>query len=398
MPWKQMSVLEQRLEFVGLAGSGGVGMAELCRRFGISRDTGYRLVRRAAVVGAGGLGDLSRRPCVSPRQTGLAMERLVVSVRTDHPAWGGRKIARRLSDLGHGGVPSASTVTQILRRHGLIDPAQAASHRAFCRFERAAPNELWQMDFKGHFATDRGGRCHALTVLDDHCRYNLGLRACADERDATVRGQLTALFRRYGQPEALLADNGSPWGSAGSGGVHATALAVWLMQHGIGVLHGRPRHPQTQGKEERFHRTLDVELLQHNRFADLAACQSAFDRWRQVYNEQRPHEALALDTPASRYTPSPRCFRDPPAAPDYAITDTVRRVSPDGYVSFAGAKLKLSQAYAGHQVALRPTAQDGLWTIHFSRFVIAHIDLRDPKQQPQPVRHVSEHLSDLSPV
>jgi transposase InsO family protein len=318
-------------------------------------------------------------------------------MRDQHPAWGGRKIARRLRDLRMPGVPAASTVTEILRRNDRLDPAESDRHRPFHRFERSAPNELWQMDFKGHFGLDQG-RCHPLTVLDDHCRYSLGVRACGDEQDRTVRSELTGLFRRYGLPEMMLADNGSPWGS-GNSAARYTALGVWLMQLGIELRHGRPRHPQTQGKEERFHRTLHCEVLQHNRFADLAACQVAFDRWRRIYNEERPHEALGLAVPASRYQPSPRSFPERLAAPEYAESDAIRRVSTDGYVRFRGGHHKMSQAFAGHHVAIRPMQRDGLWTVYFSRFAVGQIDLRDSKaQSQQPVTHVSEQVSPLCPV
>jgi hypothetical protein len=253
------------------------------------------------------------------------------------------------------------------------------------------------MDFKGHFPL-ADGRCHALTVLDDHCRYAVGLRACADETDPTVRGELTRLFRCYGLPAAILADNGAPWGAAGRHEAPYTAMGVWLLQLGVALYHGRPRHPQTQGKDERFHRTLDVELLQHWRFADFAACQLAFDEWRQVYNEERPHEALGLAVPASRYRPSPRCFPETLAAPEYHDGDIVRRVSTDGYVSFQGRKWKMSQAFQGHMVALRPSLQDGVWQVFFSRFRVAQIDLGNPEGMQQSVRPVSEQVSGISPV
>jgi len=390
MPWRTVSVVDQRREFVRLASSGTVAMSELCRRFEISRQTGYRLLRRFASDGEAGLLDRSRRPHGSPKRVTAMTEAQVLAVRDRHPAWGGRKIARRLRDSGVADVPAASTVTEILRRHDRLDAAESERHRPFHRFERAAPNELWQMDFKGHFALDRG-RCHALTVLDDHCRYSLGLRACGDEQDRTVRTELTAVFRRYGLPMMMLADNGSPWGS-GNADARYTALGVWLMQLGIELRHGRPRHPQTQGKEERFHRTLHREVLQHNHFTDLPACQLAFDRWRRVYNEERPHEALGLAVPASRYQPSGRSFPDRLPAPEYAASDEVRRVSPDGYLSFHGRQHKMSQAFAGHQVAVRPTQSDGLWTVYFSRFAVAHIDLRNGKASAQPVTHVSEQV------
>jgi transposase InsO family protein len=165
---------------------------------------------------------------------------------------------------------------------------------------------------QGHFCAGPG-LCHPLTVLDDHCRYALGLRACADERETTVRGQLTALFRRYGLPQAVLCDNGPPWGAAGqimANGARAfTRLEVWLMRHAIATRHGGPYHPQTQGKDERFHRTLNVEVLQMRQpIADLPTAQAAFDAWRAIYNHERPHEALGLNTPASRYRPSPVRF------------------------------------------------------------------------------------------
>ncbi len=180
MPWKQKSVMDQRREFIDLALSGGVSISELCGRFGISRDTGHRLLRRYALAGEAGLEDGSRRPHESPRRTSATMEAAILEVREHHPAWGGRKIARRLRDRGLTEVPSASTVTEVLRRHGYLADARASGqHRAFVRFERAAPNALWQMDFKGHFAT-AGPRCHPLTVLDDHSRYALGLRACGN--------------------------------------------------------------------------------------------------------------------------------------------------------------------------------------------------------------------------
>ena len=382
MPWRALSVRDQRREFVGLAMSGTVGIAELCRRFGISREAGYRWLRRYRAEGEAGLTERSRRPHGSPRRTGREMEGEVLAVRVEHPGWGGRKIVRRLGDLGQDGVPAPSTVTEILRRHGRLDAAECARHRAFERFERNCPNELWQMDFKGHFAL-RVGRCHALTVLDDHSRYAIGLRACGDETDGTVRGQLTGLFRHYGLPEAILADNGPPWGTAGHPEARYSALGVWLLQLGIALHHGRPRHPQTHGKDERFHRTLDVELLQHNQFADQIACQVAFDCWRVIYNEERPHQALGMDVPAKHYRPSTRAFPETLPEPEYAVSDLLRRVTADGYVSFKGRRHKMSQAFAGHVVALRPTRTDGLWSVFFSRFAVAQITLGETKALPQ---------------
>jgi transposase InsO family protein len=386
--------MDSRLEFVRLAQQGGVSMTELCRRFGISRESGYQYLRRYRAEGVDGLKDRSRRPHSSPGRTAPAMEARIVDLREAHP-WGGRKLARRLRDLGVAGVPAVSTVTEVLRRHGKLDPAEAVKHQPFQRFERSAPNDLWQMDFKGHFAMDQG-RCHPLTVLDDHSRYSLGLIACADQTLETVQGHLTALFRRYGLPAAMLADNGSPWGGSGAQGY--TAFEVWLLRVGIRLHHGRPYHPQTQGKDERFHRSLDVEVLQLRRLADLPACQTAFDAWRPIYNEQRPHEALALATPASRYRPSQIAFPERLAEPEYYATDQVRRGHDDGATSFKGRRVKLPQAFAGLHVAFRPTSTDGVWRVFFARFLVAEVDLRDQETNLATVRDVSEHVSGMSPV
>jgi transposase InsO family protein len=378
MPWKAFSVLDTRREFIRLALSGEVSTAALCRRFGISRQTGFTLLRRHREQGEAGLADRSRRPHTSPRQVSPAIEAQILALRAAHPAWGGRKLARRLRDLGVPDIPAPSTITEVLRRAGRIDPTEAARHKPFTRFEREAPNDLWQIDFKGHIPAGNG-RCHPLTVLDDHSRYALGIAACAGETLAEVQARLTALFRRYGLPGAILCDNGSPWGAAGTNGrlaVQRTAFEVWLMRLGVATLHGRPRHPQTQGKDERFHRTLDVEVLQGRHFADLDACQRAFDAWRPIYNEQRPHEALGLAVPASRYQPSRLTFPEALPLPEYHSTDQVRRVQPNGCFKWKGVLVGLSQAFAGLDVALRPTAHEGLLSLHFMRFELAKLDTK----------------------
>lgn len=376
MPWSETSIMEQRREFVMLFEQEGVNRRALCRRFGISPETGYALVRRYRQEGTEGLADRSRRPQRSPGRTAVAMETVVLSVRDAHPTWGGRKIRRRLQDLGHEEVPSASTITEVLRRHDRIDPAASAAREQPQRFERAAANELWQMDFKGHFPL-ANGRCHPLTVLDDHSRYALGLRACGDETDVTVTTELTAIFRCYGLPQRMLMDNGSPWGSA-----HAehryTRFELWLLELGVAVSHGRPYHPQTQGKDERFHRTLAAEAIGRRSFADLAACQRRFDQWRQVYNMERPHDALDLATPMARYCPSPRCFPETLEPFDYGPGAILRRVDDTGWLSFRGQPLKLGRAFIHRQVALRPALPDGCFDVFFCGHKVATFDLREP--------------------
>ena len=383
MPWMELSPMEQREEFVGLASAPGANVSGLCRRFGISRTCGYKWLARHRAEGAAGLADRSRRPHVSPKRSAAALEAKVLAVRAgSNNAWGGRKIARVLADrsqtnvdpagVGLAKIPAFSTITQILRRHGKLEQRAHEHPGPFQRFEREHPNDLWQMDFKGHFATAQG-RCHPLTVLDDHSRYSLALEACADEQDATVRARLTQAFRRYGLPDQMLMDNGPPWGD--TGGEPFTIFSVWLLRLGVAVSHGRPRHPQTQGKDERFHRTLKAEVLHGAAFEDLLHCQRAFDRWRRIYNCERLHEALKLATPHTRFRPSARPFPEtlPPVA--YASTDIVRRVDQDGCFSFKGRRWRISKAFRRQAVALRQTEQDGRLDVLYCAQTIAAIDL-----------------------
>jgi len=301
MPWQEQSTMSLRHEFVTLASHPDANVRALCRQYRISPTTGYALLARFQAQGVAGLTNRSRRPAASPTQTAPHTEAAVVALRRQHPMWGGRKLAARLIVLGHPDVPHPNTITDILRCHHLLPVPEDTRLRAWQRWEGDTPNALWQMDFKGHFPTATA-RCHPLTLLDDHSRFALCLAACANEQTATVQAHLTAVFSRYGLPAAILCDNGSPWGTVADHG--HTALTVWLLRLGVQVLHGRPRHPQTQGKEERFHRILKAELLTTRVFADLRDSQHAFDQWRDVYNCQRPHDALALAVPASRYQPS----------------------------------------------------------------------------------------------
>jgi transposase InsO family protein len=351
----------------------GANITELCNGFEISRKTGYKWIKRFLEEGDAGLQDRSRQPHLSPKKTVRTIEADVIQVRKAHPAWGGRKIHSRLQALGRTRVPAASTITAILHRHGLIDPEEAAKHKAWQRFEAEAPNDLWQMDFKGHFPAAQG-RCHPLTVLDDHSRYSLGLKACGDERDLTVRECLTVIFRRYGLPRRILVDNGSPWG-ADREHPHTT-LTVWLMRLGIGVTHARPYHPQTLGKDERFHRTLKAEVLHSCQGLDLLACQRRFDAWRLLYNHERPHESLGMAAPASRYRQSSSHFPKTLPPLEYGPDDRVRKVVEGGYIFYRNREYRIGKAFKGELLALRPTLADGIMDVFFGDHKIAQIDLR----------------------
>lgn len=389
MPWRELSVMDERREFVRLALMEGANRRDLCRRFGIHPDTGYKWLARWR-GGERELGDRSRRPHGSPSRSTPEMEGLVLGVRDAHPAWGARKIGRCLE---RGGVtaPVASTVHAILRRHDRI-VVPLGGKRAHLRFEKPAPNLLWQMDFKGWVRLADGTRCHALTVVDDHSRYVPCLAACADEQGTTVQGHLRTTFRHHGLPEALFVDNGPPWG--GASGVRWTGLGVWLLKLGVELLHSRPYHPQSRGKNERFHRTLNEEVFTLRRLRTLVEAQQAFDAWREVYNFQRPHEALGQDVPASRYRPSPRPMPDRLPTVDYDKNEIVRTVPlTKDYVSFKGRPWKVPGAFRGERVAIRPIQAGGQYGIYFGAHQIAAIDLT----QPKPVGHVSEQPSAMSP-
>ena len=385
MPWKEVTRMSQRLEFVTLARKGGSHLTEICRRFGISRKIGYKWLERYDVEGILGLQDRSRRPQTSPRRTPEPMEEAVLAVRQEHATWGGRKIKARLQTLGWQDVPAASTITEILRRQGCLNLEESGKHKAWNRFEAQAPNALWQMDFKGHFEAAEG-RCHPLTVLDDHSRYALCLQACPDEKGITVHQHMILVFRRYGVPEKILVDNGSPWGSDGE---HPfTLLTVWLIRQGIQVLHSRAYHPQTLGKDERFHRTLRAEVSQYCVGLNLEACQERFEGWREMYNFERPHEALEMATPASRYTPSTRSFQESLTPIEYSPGDEVRKVQQGGKISYRNREYALPKAFYGQYVALRPTPQDGVMDVFFCNQKIMHVDLKNHTSKS--VTHVSE--------
>jgi transposase InsO family protein len=231
------------------------------------------------------------------------------------------------------------------------------------------------MDFKGH-VPNHHGRCHLLTVLDGHSCFNLCLAACDDERAETVKSRLIDVFRRYGLPQRMTMDNGPSWGGDRDG-LGYTVLSVWLMQLGIGVGHSRPCHPQTQGKDERFHRTFIVGVLQHQRFADNQQAQRVFDRYRDIYNGKRLHKALGMAVPLQRYQASPLGYPETLPAVEYLSSDKVCRVNRSAHIELRGRRYKIGKAFIGQHIALRPTAQDGCFGVWFSRFEIGEINLHN---------------------
>jgi transposase InsO family protein len=373
--WKEATPVSERTELASLARGQAISVTELARRFGVSRKTAYKWIERQAAGEPPQ--DRSRRPERSPLKTALPIEEAVVTLRREHPCWGGRKLARVLSNRGHEFVPAPSTITDILRRHGLLAPPAARAQQRWQRFEHPSPNDLWQMDFKGPIDVGQG-RCDPLTVLDDHSRYNLVLLATTDQRGSTVKTALTDTFRRFGLPLRMNMDNGNPWGIPSGRSRDLSTFAIWLVRVGIRLSWSAPAHPQTNGKEERFHRSFKAEVVRGQAFADIDQAQQSFDRWRAIYNDVRPHEAIGMAVPADRYHPSPRSFPEALPAIEYAPQDIPMQVDQRGRIKLLRRPFVVSTALGGHVIAARPRdAEDGLYDLYFSHQHIGEIDLNE---------------------
>lgn len=360
-------------------------MTGTCRAFAISRPTGYRWAARfRATRAVQALTDQSRRPHASPGRTAAAVEARVVALRTQY-GWGGEKLAALLAAegvrVGH------ATIDRIVARAGLRGET-AGQRPALRRFERATPNALWQMDFKGQYPLADGGWCFPFTVVDDHSRFAVGLTAAPSQAGLGVQAALQGCFEQYGVPLQLLMDHGTPWWTNGNG--HGLSrCAVWLIRQHIGLLYSGVRHPQTQGKVERLHRTLGARLRQWGVPTDLRGFAAAFARFREEYNTVRPHAALGQQPPASRYQPSPRAFVAEPPPWDYAAELTPRRVDAAGCVTRAGRRIFVCEALTGEWVGCREV--DDLLLVQYRHMYVRQFDYRTGHSLPllEPVDHLT---------
>ncbi len=371
MSWKEQTVERNRLEFAVAAISGERSISQLCREYGISRPTGYKWIERYKA--GEGLGDREHTAFSRPNRTPAEKEELILAARARFPTWGGRKIIRYLQNKGYQALPAASTATAILKRHGMISPEESVKHTPYIRFEREQPNQLWQMDFKGHFAMCGGDRCHPLTMTDDCSRMLLCLDAYGFERWEDVEKSLLRVFGEYGLPDSILSDNGPPWGSSGNG---YTPYEIWMMQLGILPIHGRPLHPQTQGKEERFHRTLKEDVLKRHAIRDLGMAQQIFDAYRLEYNTERPHAAIGYDVPGQRYRASGRRLPEVWGEPEYDTGLTLRKVNCKGYLSVQQHRYYLSESFSGKYLAIFSRPHD-MADICYGHYRIASINLAE---------------------
>jgi len=367
MPFRQRELMDERIRFVVAASRGERSLAALCREFGISRPTGYLWLDRYRESGSvAALRERSHRPRRMPRLTPSSVVDQVVSLRLAH-GWGARKLRVLLSRRGV--TLSESTINRVLKRQGLVYDREVAG-TAPRRFERAAPNELWQMDFKGPYRLTTG-RCVPLSIIDDHSRYAIGLFALDNQLTDTVHQALVNRFERYGVPEAILTDHGIPWWG-NSNGHGLTRLSVSLIRQGIRLCFSGLRHPQTQGKVERFHRTISEMVRHHGRPATLSSWQTRLDDFRNEYNQLRPHEALDLDVPAARYRPSHRPYQPDPTDWEYPPGANVVRLNQQGLLPWQRKRYFVCEALANEYVEVNECQQKLL--IRFRHMWIREID------------------------
>ncbi len=375
MPWLETDVRDQRIRFVVAASHPTANVTATCKAFGISRKTGYKWLGRQTTAGSvSQLADRSRRPRRSPTRTSARIQDRVVALRQAY-GWGGEKLVELLA--AEGIVVAARTIDRIIAREGLTraDVAPAAARR---RFTRTAPNELWQMDAKGHYPLGAGRRCHPLSIVDDHSRFAVGLYALATLHAAPVRTALIECFERYGVPQAMLMDHGTPWWATRNEAGLST-LSVFLMKQGIRLTHGRIRHPQTQGKVERFHRTLGERVRWWGVPTDLAGFARAFAEFRDEYNEVRPHEALGQEPPALHFHRSGRAYVAIPPPWEYPAGSDVHRVDANAMISYRGRRFFVGEALIGEEVACTCLAERVLVT--FRHMWVRELELRTGRTQ-----------------
>jgi transposase InsO family protein len=373
MPWEEKTVEQTRRTFVDEVHAEEESFSELCRRYGITRATGYKWVKRDE--SGEKMNDRSHCAFHVPNKTGEEMEGKILVQRKVHPAWGGRKIKRRLEDLGEEDVPAASTVTEILKRNGCIDPKESLKHKAYARFEKEKPNDLWQTDFKGYFTMGNGRRCYPLGIVDDHSRLALGLYAMGDMKFEGVQQNFTKVFRKYGLPRRILCDNGNPWGNSQCIGY--TSFELWLMRLGILPIHGRMYHPQTQGKEERFNQTMKKELISRVNIHDLFQAQEEFDPWLWMYNNERPHESLKMDVPAKHYEPSPCQFPEKLREWEYRDGWEARKVNSAGFLHLDGRKHFLGEAFADQMIGIKHSSKPEILKVSYCGFLVARYSQKE---------------------
>lgn len=394
MPWTARSVVNERMVFISRL-QDGERMSELCREFGISRKTGYKLLARFTDHGPAGLYDQSRARHTVRHRVSAELEALLVEARDKHPSWGARKLHAWLRTHVPGlHVPAIGTISRVLKRRGLIEPRKRRRAQSVLPYgpktrRSSEANELWGIDFKGQFRLGNGRLCYPLTVTDHYSRFLLGCEALESTQGKPAKEALKQVFREYGLPVAIRSDNGPPFASNSIAGL--SELSVWWLKLGIVPERIEPGHPEQNGRHERMHLTLKQETTRPPG-QNLLQQQERFERFARIYNEERPHEALGDQPPATAYTPSTRSLPKNDPEPTYPLHDLTRQLDRAGRLSFGSPR----RAYAiGRVLALEPVGlrevEDGRWLVTFADLDLGHIDLRERKFE-------SMESFDLSPL
>jgi transposase InsO family protein len=375
MPWQECSVMDERVRFVGRL-LDGEAMSDVCREFGISRKTGYKIFNRYRDEGLEALCDRSRRPVRYANQLPDPIERMIVAAKQDRPHWGARKIRELLVKklAGDVRIPAKSTVHAVLDRHGLVAHAR---QRRRCKAEGTPlshalqPNDLWCADFKGEFKLGNGRYCYPLTVSDQASRFILACEALESTKEMPVIEAFVRLFRHYGLPAAIRSDNGLPFASP-NGLYNLSKLSVFWLRLGIAIERIKPGHPNQNGRHERMHRTLKAETTRPAGANSLQQ-QARFDAFVSEFNTERPHEALAMKTPADRYAPSSRAYAGLPDL-SYPFHDRDILVTSCGRICMHRKKINISHVLAGQKLGIKEV-DDGIWLVSFMRYDLGYIDM-----------------------
>ncbi len=377
MPWREWSVVDERMKLVVAHASGLLTVTELAARFGISRKTAYKWIELVRVEGPAGLADHSRRPRHSPTTTGASVVEAILGCRRKHPRWGPKKLGvvlhRRMPKTLW---PAVSTMARILKRHGLADgrrrrgPSVPIARAPYV--DPVEPNLVWTTDYKGEFRTGDAQLCYPLTIMDRCSRYLLGCDGVAAPTSRATQAVFERVFRQYGLPVWVHSDNGTPFGSPGLS--RLSRLQVWWLRLGILPEPIRPSHPDENAEHERMHRTLKAETARPPR-ATGAAQQRCFDRFRHEYNWERPHEALDMQVPGDRYRPSSRSYPSRLPELEYPGYFEVRRVSVAGHISWQAQELFLTEVLA-HELVGVEEIDDGVWDVHFGPVILGRFDAR----------------------
>ena len=370
MPWESRTVEEQRREFAQAAMCCS-NFSALCREFGINRHTGYKWKERYAAHQS--LLDRSRRPHTCPSKTPEEVELLILTMRADNPGWGARTIRDVLLAEGHHNIPCAKTVNNILNRYGCISPEESQKRQPFTRFEKELCNQMWQTDFKGEFRMADNNYCYPLDIMDDHSRFAIRVVPRLSTANVVIP-VFTEAFREFGLPDSILSDNGAQFAGFKKG---YTKFERWLMDLDILPIHGRIKHPQTQGKIERFHRTMKQELLNHTTIANIEDAENKLYNWREKYNNIRPHEALGMKRPGDVYEPSQRQYIEDIKKYEYGGEYHVIKVNNWGYVRFDKWQVYLSETMIGQYIEFRPSSDGETFAACYRNFKIAEFDTQE---------------------